>query len=72
MNLTAILLTTLAAAGLAIAAVAAVPASLAQRQTCAVPGLGCYSSRDCCGGLTCRFGGRSCCLDGDDRCGCCR
>lgn len=57
-------------------------AELQSRQTCAIPNLGCYSNRDCCGGLSCDFS-ESCCLSsGDDdfdfgigkrqKCGCCR
>ncbi|OAA73218.1 hypothetical protein ISF_00119 [Cordyceps fumosorosea ARSEF 2679] len=82
MKITTLLLTTLAGSGLAIAAATAPEgAGLEQRQTCAIPNVGCYSQRDCCGGLKCNFS-ESCCIDGGDgdglaarekrqNCGCC-
>ncbi|KAM0270885.1 hypothetical protein ACHAQH_009269 [Verticillium albo-atrum] len=79
MQISIIILTTLAGFGLAIPGLKSREiAELQGRQTCAIPNLGCYSNRDCCGGLSCDFS-ESCCNDfGDDdfgkrqNCGCCR
>ncbi|KAI5461918.1 hypothetical protein BGZ63DRAFT_382615 [Mariannaea sp. PMI_226] len=79
MQILIILLTTLMGSGLAIAEMKPRGwANLEKRLTCALPNVGCYSQRDCCGGLKCDFS-ESCCNDhGDDdfnkrqNCGCCR
>jgi hypothetical protein len=78
MQISVVILTTLMGSGLAIAGVGPRRgANLEERQTCAIPNLGCYSQRDCCGGLKCNFI-ESCCNDGDEldkrqtKCGCCR
>ncbi|KAM3471335.1 hypothetical protein MY8738_009378 [Beauveria namnaoensis] len=81
MKIATIFMTALAGLDLATAAAAAPPdiQSLEQRQTCAIPNVGCYGQRDCCGGLKCNFR-QSCCNRDDDgsrgkakiqRCGCC-
>lgn len=77
MQISILILTTLMGSGLAIAGIRPRGgANLEERQTCAIPNLGCYSNRDCCGGLKCDFS-ESCCSDDEDldkrqSCGCCR
>lgn len=84
MQLSAIILTAFVGLSLATADInSGDETQLDRRQTCAIPNVGCYSQRDCCGGLKCDFS-ESCCNDsGDDNngsfrknkrqnCGCCR
>ncbi|KAH8129478.1 hypothetical protein LI328DRAFT_159879 [Trichoderma asperelloides] len=79
MQISIIILTTLMGSCLATAEIKfRERANLEERQTCAIPNIGCYSNRDCCGGLQCDFS-ESCCNDSSDggfdkrqHCGCCR